>query len=58
MIKIIFGFLAIFAAIFVGIQTFIATTGREKLNIAKVLGYSLSCAILAILTVSTVVILF
>lgn len=58
MSKIIFGFLAIFGLVFLGIQGFIAASGREKLQIAKVLGYSLVCATLAVLTVLTIVVLF
>lgn len=58
MSKIIFGFLAIFGLVFLGIQGFISASGREKLQIAKVLGYSLACATLAVLTVLTIVVLF
>lgn len=58
MSKMIFAFLAIFVATFLGIQGFIALSGREKLQIAKVLGYSLTCATLAILFVASIVILF
>lgn len=58
MIKMIFAFLAIFTAVFVGIQTFIAATGREQLQVAKIAGYSLVCAILAFLFVASIVILF
>lgn len=58
MSKIIIGFLAIFASVFLGIQGFIAASGQEKLQIAKVLGYSLACATLAMLIIVTIVILF
>jgi branched-subunit amino acid transport protein AzlD len=58
MSKMIFAFLAIFGAVFLGIQGFIATSGREKLQLAKVLGYSLACATLALLFVACIVILF
>ena len=56
--KIIIAFLAIFSMVFLGIQGFIAASGKEKLQIAKVLGYSFVCATLAILIVSAIVILF
>jgi hypothetical protein len=56
--KMILAFLAIFAAVFFGIQGFIAASGREKLQLAKVLGYSLVCSTLAILIATTIVILF
>jgi hypothetical protein len=58
MSKIIFGFFAIFAMVFLGIQGFIAASGKEKLQIAKVLGYSFVCATLAILIASAIVVLF
>lgn len=58
MSKMIFAFLAIFGMVFLGIQGFFAASGREKLQLAKVLGYSLSCATLAILIVASIVILF
>lgn len=58
MSKMIFAFLAIFGLVFLGIQGFFAASGREKLQLAKVLGYSLSCATLAILIVASIVILF
>lgn len=58
MSKMILVFLAIFAAVFAGIQAFVAASGREKLQLAKVLGYSLSCATLAIAIAVGVVVLF
>jgi hypothetical protein len=58
MSKIIIAFLAIFGMVFLGIQGFIAASGKEKLQIAKVLGYSFACATLAILIASAIVILF
>jgi hypothetical protein len=57
MSKMIIAFLAIFAMVFLGIQGFITASGREKLQLAKVLGYSLACATLAILIVASIVIL-
>ena len=56
--KIIIAFLAIFSMVFLGIQGFIAASGKEKLQIAKVLGYSFVCATLAILVAVAIVILF
>jgi hypothetical protein len=58
MSKMIIGFLVIFAVVFCGSQGAIAASGREKLQFAKVLGYSLMCATLAIAIASAVVILF
>jgi hypothetical protein len=58
MSKMIFAFLAIFGMVFLAIQGFIATSGREKLQLAKVLGYSLLCSTVATLIAVAVVILF
>jgi hypothetical protein len=58
MSKMILAFLAIFGIVFLGIQGFIAASGREKLQLAKVLGYSLACSTLALLIVTIIVILF
>ena len=58
MSKMIIAFLAIFAAVFLAIQGFTAASGREKLQLAKVLGYSLACATLATLVAAAIVILF
>jgi hypothetical protein len=44
--------------VFLGIQGFIAASGKEKLQIAKVLGYSFVCATLAVLIAVAIVILF
>ena len=56
--KMILAFSVIFAVVFFGIQGFIAATGREKLQLAKVLGYSLVCSTLATLIAVAIVILF
>jgi hypothetical protein len=56
--KMILAFSAIFAVVFLGIQGFIAASGREKLQLAKVLGYSLVCSTLATLIAVAIVILF
>ena len=58
MSKMIIGFLAIFVVVFLVIQGVISASGREKLQLAKVLGYSLMCSTLAIAIASAVVILF
>ena len=56
--KIIIAFLAIFSIVFLGIQGFTAASGKEKLQIAKVLGYSLTCATLATVIAVAIVVLF
>ncbi len=58
MSKMIFAFLAIFGMVFLAIQGFTAASGREKLQLAKVLGYSLICATLATMIAVAIVVLF
>ena len=58
MSKMIIGFLIIFAVVFFGSQGAIAASGREKLQFAKVLGYSLACATLATGIAVAIVVLF
>jgi len=58
MSKMIFAFLAIFGMVFLAIQGFIAASGREKLQLAKVLGYSLLCSTVATAIAAAIVILF
>ena len=58
MSKMILAFMAIFAIVFLVIQGVTAASGREKLQLAKVLGYSLLCSTVAIAIASAIVILF
>ena len=58
MSKMVFAFLAIFAVVFLVIQGTAAASGREKLQLAKVLGYSFVCATLATLIAVAIVVLF
>jgi hypothetical protein len=58
MSKMIIAFLAIFVMVFLVIQGIISASGREKLQLSKVLGYSFMCSTLAIAIASAVVILF
>lgn len=58
MSKMIVAFLAIFAVVFLVIQGITAASGREKLQLAKALGYSLACAALALVLITAIVILF
>ena len=58
MSKMIIGFLAIFVVVFLVIQGVISASGREKLQLAKVLGYSLLCSTVATAIAAAVVILF
>jgi nucleoside permease NupC len=58
MSKMIVAFLAIFAMVFLIIQGVVDISGREKLQLAKALGYSFLCAALALAIAVGVVILF
>lgn len=49
MIKIILGFLLVFAAFFVGIAAFRGLSGRDKWQLTKLVGYSIICAVLTTL---------
>jgi len=56
--KIIIGLISIFVIFFFGIDIFRKLTGKEKISLTKWLGYSISCSLLTILTVATIVLLF
>ena len=49
MIKIIIGFILVFAGFFVGIQAFRSLTKKEKWQLTKLVGYSIICAVLTTL---------
>jgi hypothetical protein len=46
MIKIVLGFLIVFASFFVGIQAFRNLSGKEKWALTKLVAYSILCAVL------------
>lgn len=56
--KIILGFVAVFAVFFFGINAFIKLSGKEKFDLTKLVSYSISCSLLTILAVATIVLLF
>jgi len=58
MIKMIVAFLGIFMILSFTVQGFVAVSTAEKLQFAKVLGYSLVCSTLATLIATAIVILF
>ena len=58
MIRMILAFLVVFALFFVGIPVFRKMSGQERINVLKVVLYSLLCAILAVGTLSIIVVLF
>ena len=56
--KIIIGLISIFVIFFFGIDIFRKMTGKEKIDLTKLVGYSISCSLLTILAVATIVLLF
>jgi hypothetical protein len=58
MIKIVLGFVLVFVAFFVGIQTVRGLTGREKWQLTKLIGYSIMCAVLTTAALVGFVLLF
>ena len=58
MIRIILAFLFVFGLFYFGIDAFRSLTGREKWDLTKLVTYSIMCAVLTIITLSTVVITF
>ena len=58
MIKILLNFLILSFAIGLGIRAFRHLTGKEKWNLTKLVAYSVSCAILAVVILVVIVFLF
>jgi cytochrome c oxidase assembly factor CtaG len=58
LIKMIFIFLALAVGFYFGIEALRKLTGKEKWGLTKTLMYSTMCALLAVLTLSGIVILF
>jgi len=58
MIQVILAFLLLTAGFWFGIIAYRQTTGREKLQLTKIVGYSILCAALAVSVLISIVILF
>ncbi len=58
MAKMIIAFISLFLIFFFGIDIFRKMTGKEKINLTKWLGYSISCTLLTVLLVACIVVLF
>lgn len=56
--KIIFGIIAVFAFFFFGINIFRKMSGKEKIDLTKLVGYSILCSLLTIIAVAIIVLLF
>jgi hypothetical protein len=58
MIKMIIVFLSLFVIFFTGIDIFRRLTGKEKIKMLALSGYSLGVTVLVMLFVASIVILF
>jgi len=58
MFKILLAFLLIFGGFFFGIQAFRSTTKKQKLELTKLVGYSILCSVLTVLFLTTFVLIF
>lgn len=58
MAKMVFGFIALFAIVFLAIQGFTAASGREKIQLIKSLGYTMMITALVLLIIASIVVLF
>jgi hypothetical protein len=58
MVKIIVAFISLFLIFFFGIDIFRKMTGKEKISLTKVAGYSILCTLLATIVAATIVLLF
>lgn len=58
MIKMMLAFIALFALVFICIQLFLEATGRERIQLLKLLSYCMLITVLVALIVISIVILF
>jgi hypothetical protein len=58
MFKIVLAFLFVFGLFFFGIKAFRNITEKEKWALAKLVGYSLLCTLMAIVLLVLIVVLF
>lgn len=58
MIKVLLMFTILFAIFMIGIKFFTHITGKQALQLTKIVGYSILCSILSIAVLVGVVILF
>ena len=58
MAKMILGFIALFAIVFLAVQGFTAASGREKIQLIKSLGYTTMITAMVLLIIATIVVLF
>lgn len=58
MAKMIIGFIVLFVLIAAGLSAFFASTGREKIQLTKILGYSMGVTVVTMCVIAAIVILF
>ena len=58
MIRVYLAFLILTALFWLGIAAFRRTTGKEKWRLTKIAAYSILCSVLAVIVLTSIVILF
>lgn len=58
MAKMIIAFISLFLIFFFGIDIFRKLTGKEKISLTKVAGYSMLCTLLAVVAATLIVLIF
>ena len=58
MIRVLFMFVLLFGAFWIGISVFRTLTGKEKWELTKIVVYATICAVLTLLVLVGIVILF
>ena len=58
MIRIILAFITIFICYYWGIQVFRTLTGKEKLELTRIIAYSIMCAVLTVASLAVFVYTF
>lgn len=58
MIKMLLGFVIVFATFFVGIAAFTKASKSDKLGLLKIAGYSIICSLLTFAVLTLIVVFF
>lgn len=58
MFKILLAFLFVFGIFYFGIKSYRDLSGKDKWTLTKLMGYSIMCALMAIVLLMLIVILF
>lgn len=58
MLKMILGFVALFAFVYFALETFRVANKREKIKLIKSLGYTMFITVIVTIIIATIVIMF